>query len=122
MRAPRRRADSRHVHLLRVDQPRTTEGHGDLTALSGGSVPFYAAKHGQSGFHDKLRYELNGTGIRVSAVYPPNFDEADPTDADWDRAPGKDSKLSNREVVSTILFMLVAPRTCNFPVVVMERM
>ena len=89
--------------------------------LAGGSVPFYAAKHGQSGFHDKLRYELRDTEIRVSAVYPPNFDEADPADADWDRTPDRDSKLSNREVVSTILFMLAAPRTCNFPVIVMER-
>ena len=90
--------------------------------LTGGSVPFYAAKHGQSGFHDKLRDELKGSGIRVAAIYPPNFDEADPTDADWVREPGVGDKLSNREVVSTMVFMLTTPRTCNFPSVVMERM
>lgn len=90
--------------------------------LSGGSVPFYAAKHGQSGFHDKLRDELRGSGIRVAAIYPPNFDEADPTDADWERDAGENDKLSNREVVSTLLFMLAMPRTCNYPAIVMERM
>jgi NAD(P)-dependent dehydrogenase (short-subunit alcohol dehydrogenase family) len=88
--------------------------------LSGGSVPFYAAKHGQSGFSDKLRHELKGTGIRVSAVYPPDFDDADPTDPDWNRVPGDDAKISAREVVSTLLFILAAPRTCSFPVVILE--
>ena len=64
--------------------------------LSGGSAPFYAAKHGQSGFSDKLREELKGTGIRVSAIYPPDFDDADPTYTSWDREPGVDAKISNR--------------------------
>lgn len=90
--------------------------------VSGGSVPFYAAKHGQSGFSDKLRHELEGTGIRVSAVYPPDFDDADPTDASWNRTPDIDAKISGREVVSTLLFILATPRTCNFPVVILEGM
>lgn len=90
--------------------------------LDGGSVPFYAAKHGQSGFSDKLRHELKNTGIRVSAVYPPDFDDADPTDASWNRPIGDGASLSAREVVSTLLFILAAPRTCNFPVVILEGM
>jgi NAD(P)-dependent dehydrogenase (short-subunit alcohol dehydrogenase family) len=90
--------------------------------LTGGSVPFYAAKHGQSGFSDKLRYELRGTGIRVSAVYPPDFDDADPTGPDWERAQDHGAKISNREVVSTLLFMLAAPRTCSFPVIILDGM
>ena len=90
--------------------------------LSGGSVPFYAAKHGQSGFSGKLRHELQGTGIRVSAVYPSDFDDADPASPDWNAAPRKNAKLSGREVVSTLLFILAAPRTCNFPVVIIEGM
>lgn len=88
--------------------------------LGGGSVPFYAAKHGQSGFSDKLRNELKGSGIRVSAVYPPDFDDADPTGSDWNRVPGDDAKISAREVVSTLMFILAAPRTCSFPVVILE--
>lgn len=90
--------------------------------LGGGSVPFYAAKHGQSGFSDKLRHELKDTGIRVSSIYPPDFDDADPTDASWNRAPDDDAKISSREVVSTLLFILMAPRTCNFPVIILEGM
>lgn len=88
--------------------------------LSGGSVPFYAAKHGQSGFSDKLRHELEGTKIRVSAIYPPNFEDADPTKADWERPSGQDGSLSNREIVSTVLFILDAPRTCSFPFVIID--
>ncbi len=88
--------------------------------LSGGSVPFYAAKHGQSGFSDKLRHELEGTKIRVSAIYPPNFEDADPTKADWERPSGQDGSLSNREIVSTVLFILDAPRTCSFPLVIID--
>jgi short-subunit dehydrogenase len=91
--------------------------------LSGGSVPFYAGKHGQAGFSDKLRHELKGKGIRVSAVYPPDFDDADPADASWNRPPNKNqAKISAREIVSTLLFIMAAPRTCNFPVVVLDGM
>ena len=90
--------------------------------LEGGSVPFYAAKHGQSGFSDKLRHELKGTGIRVSAIYPPSFDDADPLDPSWNTAPDPDATISGREIVSTLLFMLAAPRTCNFPVIIVEGM
>jgi len=90
--------------------------------LDGGSAPFYAAKHGQSGFSDKLRHELKGTGIRVSAVYPPDFDDADPTDASWNRAPDDIATISGREIVSILLFILASPRTCNFPVIILEGM
>jgi NADP-dependent 3-hydroxy acid dehydrogenase YdfG len=90
--------------------------------LRGGSVPFYAAKHGQSGLSDKLRHELKGTGIRVCAVFPPDFDDADPVDSSWSREPDNDAQISNREVVSTLLFIMATPRTCNFPVVILEGM
>lgn len=88
--------------------------------VNGGSVPFYAAKHGQSGFSDSLRNELKGTGIRVSAIYPPDFDDADPTESSWENAPNNGAGMSNREVVSTLLFILAAPRNCSFPVVIMD--
>ncbi len=90
--------------------------------LGGGSVPFYAAKHGQSGFSDKLRHELRGTDIRVSAIYPPDFDDADPTHAGWDDVPIDGAKISNREIVSTLLFILATPRTCSFPIVILDGM
>lgn len=91
--------------------------------LDGGSVPFYAAKHGQAGFSDKLRHELKPRGIRVSAVFPPDFDDADPTGANWSRATNDDgARLSGREVVSTLLFILAAPRACTFPMVILDGM
>lgn len=87
---------------------------------SSDSVPFSAAKHGQSGFSDKLRHELKGKNIRVSAIYPPDFDDADPTDPSWGNPQVEGTKLSNREIIATVLFILAAPRTCNFPVVIMD--
>jgi short-subunit dehydrogenase len=90
--------------------------------LSGGSVPFYAAKQGQSGFSDKLRHELKGSNVRVSAIYPPDFADVDPTDPSWNRVPGDGATISNREIVSAILFILMAPRTCSFPVVIVDGM
>lgn len=88
--------------------------------ISGASVPFYAAKHGQSGFTDKLRDELKDENIRVSAIYPPDFEDIDPTDARWSTPPDRGSRMSNREVVSTVLFLIAAPRSCSFPVVIMS--
>jgi NAD(P)-dependent dehydrogenase (short-subunit alcohol dehydrogenase family) len=90
--------------------------------LGGGSVPFYAAKHGQSGFSDKLRHELKGTKIRVSAIYPPDFDDVDPTDSSWSRVPIDGATISSREIVSAVLFIMTTPRTCSFPVVIMDGM
>lgn len=49
----------------------------------GASGAFHAAKHGQAGFSDWLRAEVRGLGIRVSALYPPDFDDTDPLEASW---------------------------------------
>lgn len=92
--------------------------------VSGASVPFNAAKHGQSGFSDSLRHEMKDRDIRVSALYPPDFDDLDPTDPRWDgdQESGNGAKLSNREIVSTVLFIIGAPRICSFPVVILDGM
>jgi NAD(P)-dependent dehydrogenase (short-subunit alcohol dehydrogenase family) len=84
----------------------------------GASTAFHAAKHGQSGFSDALRHELQGTGIRVTAIYPPDFDDVDPLGPDWDQT-GR-TRISSREVVETILFALTAPRACTYPVIMMD--
>lgn len=89
---------------------------------SGGSTPFFAAKHGQSGFSDKLRHELRNDDIRVSAIYPPDFDDADPTDPSWENRPSQSAMISNREIVSIVLFILASSRACSFPAVFVERM
>jgi NAD(P)-dependent dehydrogenase (short-subunit alcohol dehydrogenase family) len=84
----------------------------------GAATAFHAAKHGQSGFSDALRHELEGTGIRVTAIYPPDFDDVDPLGSDWNNSNRR--KLSNREVVDTILFAVTAPRACVYPVIMMD--
>ena len=86
----------------------------------GAAAAFHAAKHGQSGFSDALRHELKGTGIRVTAIYPPDFDDVDPLGPNWDNTARR--KLSNREVVDTILFAIAAPRAGAYPVIIMDNM
>jgi NAD(P)-dependent dehydrogenase (short-subunit alcohol dehydrogenase family) len=84
----------------------------------GASTAFHAAKHGRSGFGDALRHELKGTGIRVTAIYPPDFDDVDPLSPEWDNTAR--GKLSNREVVDTVLFAISAPRYCVYPIIMMD--
>jgi short-subunit dehydrogenase len=93
-------------------------------AVRGASVAFHAAKHGQSGFSDRLRHELKEEGIRVSAIYPPDFDDLDPLDSRWsgDGEPAGETRLTNREIVSTVLFTISAPRACSYPVIIVEGM
>jgi NAD(P)-dependent dehydrogenase (short-subunit alcohol dehydrogenase family) len=88
---------------------------------NGAAAAFYAAKHGQSGFSDRLRHELKEQGIRVSAIYPPDFDELDPLDDAWNE-PEDAKRMTNREIVSTIMHMITAPRSISFPVVVVDGM
>jgi NAD(P)-dependent dehydrogenase (short-subunit alcohol dehydrogenase family) len=86
--------------------------------FGGASVAFHAAKHGQSGFSDALRRELKDDGIRVTAIYPPDFDDVDPLDASWDMPATV--RLTNREVVETVLFAISAPRVCAYPVIMLD--
>lgn len=88
----------------------------------GASSPFHAAKHGQSGFSDALRHELKGNGIRVMAIYPPDFDELDPLDPAWEEVKASRPRLTNREVVETALFAITAPRACTYPVIILDNM
>jgi NAD(P)-dependent dehydrogenase (short-subunit alcohol dehydrogenase family) len=88
--------------------------------FGGASVAFHAAKHGQSGFSDALRRELKNEGIRVTAIYPPDFDDVDPLDPNWGKPSA--SRITNREVVETVLFVLSAPRACAYPVIFLDNM
>ncbi|WP_119459585.1 SDR family oxidoreductase [Rhodospirillaceae bacterium SYSU D60014] len=86
------------------------------------SAAFHAAKHGQSGFSDLLRQELKERSIRVTAIYPPDFDDLSPLDLGWEqpRSKEKGDRLSNREVVDTILFALAQPRICSISAIVLD--
>ncbi|MGA7861057.1 MAG: SDR family oxidoreductase [Thermoplasmata archaeon] len=94
------------------------QNSGDASAV------FHAAKHAQSGFSDKLRTELKEHGIRVTAIYPPDFDDTDPLGPEWNevREPAAHGRLTNREVVGAVLFAITAPRVCSYPVIVLDNM
>jgi len=88
------------------------------------SAAFHAAKHGQSGFSERLGEELKSYGIRVTAIYPPDFDDTDPLGGAWNaiRDPGTGAKLTNRELVAAVMFAITAPRVCTYPVIILGNM
>lgn len=89
--------------------------------LQGASVAYVASKHGQAGFNDGLRQELRGTGIRITAIYPPNIQDISPLNAqEWDEVRGPESWITNRDVVGTILGALSRARHVAYMSVTME--
>lgn len=77
--------------------------------LGGASVVFTAAKFAQAGFVQGLSEELAETRVRVTAVFPGDFDDLSPDTTAWQAPPRADHKLSSREVVEAILFILNLP-------------
>jgi hypothetical protein len=64
---------------------------------------------------------LRGTGVRITAVYPPNIEDISPLDtARWDATPGDTSWLTNKDVVGTVLGSLSRARHVAFMQVVLE--
>jgi len=98
-----RKKDDADIHTVV-----STSGLPNLP-LDGASVVFRAAKSAQAGFVQGLSDELAQTRIRVTAVYPGNFDDVSPTDTAWSEPARPDRTLSNREVVDAILFILNLP-------------
>jgi short-subunit dehydrogenase len=90
-------------------------------ALLGASVAYIASKHGQAGFTDALRQELRGTGVRITAVYPPNIQDISPLNqTDWDEVRGPESWITNRDVIGAILGSLSRARHVTFMSVMLE--
>jgi NAD(P)-dependent dehydrogenase (short-subunit alcohol dehydrogenase family) len=92
--------------------------------IAAASAAFAAAKSAQGGFSERIGTELRAAGIRVSAVYPPDFDDTDPLSAQWHepRNPATGARLTNREVVAAVLFAVCAPRVCAYPTIVLGNM
>lgn len=89
--------------------------------LQGASVAYVASKHGQAGFNDALRQELRGTGVRITAIYPPNILDVSPLNkAEWDTVPAPESWVTNKDVIGTILGTLSRGRHVAFMSVMME--
>jgi short-subunit dehydrogenase len=89
--------------------------------LQGASVAYIASKHGQTGMTDALRQELRGTGVRITAVYPPNILDMSPLNADlWDAPRDSLSWITNKDVVGTVLGALSRGRHVSFMQVLLE--
>lgn len=89
--------------------------------LQGASIAYIASKHGQTGLTDGLRQELRGTGVRVTALYPPNIEDLSPLNPkEWDAARDTASWLTTKDVVGTALGALSRARHVHFMSVLME--
>ena len=74
---------------------------------------FFASKHGLSGFTSKLSHQLSEENIRVTGLYPPDF-ELTGLDTFVDSQSKMGERLLNgRSVWETIRFVLAQPRSCH---------
>ena len=75
-------------------------------------VPFYAAKHGQTGLADGLRQMFLGTPVRSICIHPPWLQDISPLDADWETSPSraKGELATNRDVVDAVVYAITRPR------------
>ncbi|MFF0392277.1 SDR family oxidoreductase [Kitasatospora sp. NPDC004615] len=87
---------------------------GELRNHRSDSHPaYYAAKAAQSGFSDVLSARLRPENIRVIALYPPDFDDADPLAPTWDTTPRTATDpLTTQSVTDCVLFAISQPRDC----------
>ncbi|MFF0338689.1 SDR family NAD(P)-dependent oxidoreductase [Kribbella sp. NPDC004875] len=65
---------------------------------------FYAAKHAQAGYAEILSERLRPEGIRVISLFPPDFVQDGPREAD--------AALTADSVVDCVLFAVGQPRDC----------
>jgi NAD(P)-dependent dehydrogenase (short-subunit alcohol dehydrogenase family) len=87
--------------------------------LDGVSVPFYAAKRGQTAIAEGLRQMLAGTPVRSIILHPPDLDDIQPGEPAWTEAPGraKSARATNRDVVEAVLFAVTRPRNISLSIV-----
>ncbi len=71
---------------------------------SGAHPAFYAAKHAHAGLAEILSHRLRPAGIRVISLFPPDFVQDGPLQAD--------SELTAQSVVDCVIFAVGQPRDC----------
>lgn len=91
-------------------------------SLQNVSVPFYAAKHGQTALADGLRQMFLGTPIRSICIHPPWIDDMSPLDAAWETVPSrtKAEKVTNRDIVEAVIFAITRPRNVTIASMVID--
>jgi len=112
---------------------RAAEGADIVTLVSTSGTPvapflsrnpvYDATKHAQHGFVESLRRELKADRIRVIAVYPPDFQGAQPDDESWAVVEGQRESavcMTARDVADTILFALTRPRIASLATIILD--
>jgi short-subunit dehydrogenase len=89
--------------------------------LDTAAVPFYMAKHAQTGMANGLRQELKGKPVRVHALYPPDLETISPlNEDDWDAERSETDMVTTRDVVEAGIFALTRPRNVTMASVVLD--
>jgi NADP-dependent 3-hydroxy acid dehydrogenase YdfG len=81
-------------------------------SLHNTSVPFYAAKHGQTALADGLRQMFLGTPIRSICIHPPWIKDISPLDEEWNTVPSrtKAEMVTNRDILEAVIYAITRPR------------
>ena len=76
------------------------------------SVPFYAAKHGQTALADGLRQMFLGTPIRSICIHPPWIEDISPLDEEWNTVSSrtKAEMVTNRDILEAVIYGISRPR------------
>ncbi|MCU6397330.1 SDR family oxidoreductase [Enterobacter quasiroggenkampii] len=74
---------------------------------------FFASKHGMSGFITKLSKQLSRENIRVTGLYPPDFELTGLDALVDDRSRMGERLMNGRSVWETVRFVLTQPRSCH---------
>jgi short-subunit dehydrogenase len=91
------------------------------SALQTAAVPFYMAKHAQTGMTNGLRQELKGKPVRVHALYPPDLDTISPlNEDDWNSDRPDTAMTTSRDVVEAGVFALTQPRHVTMASIVLD--
>jgi NAD(P)-dependent dehydrogenase (short-subunit alcohol dehydrogenase family) len=74
---------------------------------------FYAAKHGLAGFCDIMAERLRADNVRMTALYPIDFDNIAPDTPEWDENRSPSGLVTARSVWGAIMFALSQPPKCR---------
>ena len=74
---------------------------------------FFASKHGMSGFITKLSKQLAKENIRVTGLYPPDFEITGLDTLVDEQSRMGERLMDGRSVWDTIRFVLTQPRSCH---------
>jgi len=78
---------------------------------------FFASKHGMSGFTTKLAKQLSKENIRVTGLYPPDFEITGLDTLVDEQSRMGERLMDGRSVWETIRFVLTQPRSCHISTV-----